>query len=394
MQQNKQKAKPPTIYMLVTMSEPSAFSQAVELLISDGNAYTVSWRKRVNDLLLRALSQENAVGNKTYILSPLAMANFPAEEFSPSAGRYLLPVILSKDPYKYYERLEGIFADESIVGIWRHKMANSPGNAISYMQEHIVHIFPLFDQTLDKSENTISCKYYLPSIYRFLEEADVPSPMFFKAEAQWIALIRTDVPIGTFSFHGRSDKEKHMHQILMDIDSNSLHKTGVTAALLDLGIKAENIPLPIELATEDFEAPVATFRSKLTPLGKLEIRQFGLNHPSGNWYLSVVQFILDEQIVVMLYDLPRYMKYGIAKKGNQLSPLAVMAQICYSAWLLERRGIDRSRWVYSILLRYREKHCVGEGEASSDGEKEKYSAAGVIIDWPAHYNRRSKQIVS
>jgi hypothetical protein len=379
-----------------------AFGKIAETLIKDSNVYAAEWRKKIGALFDKAQISENASNNQTLILNPMNIRNLALEDFSSATTEYLVFVILSKDPRKFYERLEGLYAESKIIGMGRVKLHNSPAVAITYMNEHIGHLFPLFNEVIETSEKAVSCKYYLPTIYRYLEEIDSPPPFIFEAERQWISLINSDIPIGRFTFQEQSEKARQMHRVLMEFGnavgsttngsnaSNAnnaikVYRTGLSAALPDLGVKPEMVPFPIELTTEDLEATSYSIRGKLAPFGKVEMRQFGINHPSGNWYLTVMQFIVEERLVLMLYDTIRYMVYGATRESNELSPLAVMAQLCYSAWLLERRGIDRSKWVYSVLQRYREKLC-------TTGDKEKYEVHGSAIEWAVHYLRRSKQL--
>jgi len=116
----------------------------------------------------------------------------------------------------------------------------------------------------------------------------------------------------------------------------------------------------------------------------------------------------------MIHDLIRYSTYGVSipdtsqsddstteenrkdeektKKGNKneqlLSPFITMAQLCYDAWLLERIGNNRAKWVYSLLRQYRERLCSGTMEK----EKVKYELSGVIAEWPFPYFNRSPQV--
>lgn len=378
------------------MTTDEAFAKIVETLTKDSNLYAGESRLKINAIFERAQTAENATGNRTLVLDPTKLHGIALEDLSSTAYDYLVYVILSKDPRKFYERLERLYEENKITGLTRVKLHNTRGVAIVYLHVHIGHLFPLLNDSIDANALSISCKYFLPSIYRLLEEAESPPPFIYEAEKQWIKLVDGNIPIDRFRFNEPSEKTRALHRMIMD--HSGTHKTGVTAALISLGVSRDVIPFPIELTAENLEQATSALKSQLTKFTSgVEVHQNGVNYPSGNWYLTDVQFIVDGRLVLILHDTIKYVVYGLAK--DELSPFIIMAQLCYSAWTLERRSIDRAKWVYSILLRYREKYCSANtiekeilGASPGGAKDKKYELRGDIVEWPVNYLHRSKQL--
>ena len=452
-----------------------ACEQLAEELTKRANAHSAAWHKRVSDLMRGVAEHETESGNRCLFLDPMTVTGVDADAFDPALAKHLLPVILAKDVWHCYGRVEERWKSERLIGLGRIKLHLTPGLVVTYMLEQVCQILPLYNEIHDEVSGQLSGKYLLPLIYRHLEETSLPSPYAFEAESQWLGLIKADIPIETLlarpHLHQPPHQPPHQHQhserdeamlgsgggdlrsIILSIVSKrgeaaakrgEVMVTGVTAALLELGIPLDRIPLPLELTTAELGPAIDSLRSALSGSGSLEVRQFGVSHPSGSWYVSVVQFILSPhtaqppdaaakpgdrgRIAVMLYDTIRYIAAGVTASApaqtpapahasqrmmssgqvhssglvrfeaafggsRRLSPFVIMTQLCYSAWLLERRGIERSKWVYSILRSYRNRLAAGAGaEAAADSEKERYKMMSQPVEWLTHYLRRSSSL--
>ena len=387
-------------HLFLSPIKMEALQAIIEKVSHEGEVYFATLMRKVMTIVGGVAEAMNAAGKTTRILSPLSVIE---REIAPSMFMHLLPIVLTKEKDSFVDQLEAAFAKEKILGFARLRLHNAPGVAITLMRIHVCHVFPLFEDRIDgkdSSSGDIDPRYYLPSIYRSLEEDPLPPPQLFEMEMALVKRLRTDIPFDRFLFSESSGPIEKMHSAVMTLPSVAylprLCLTGSSAALIELGVSSKRVPFPIELATESIEESMTKVKAVLDPFGKVEARQFGVGHPSGNWYFTVLQFIVNERLIVMLFDTIRYTVFGLADastaasssppSATTLSPFSVMAQLCYSAWLIERRGNDKSKWLYSLLLRLREKYCAGLSE------KKTFSMFGDKIEWPVNYLKRTRPL--
>lgn len=372
----------------------------------------------ISSIIDAVAKEENAGGNASYVLRP----NAPVE--TKALKVVLIPVILTKNIDQCAERADRALL--GMIGVKRTKIVGAPMFSYGYMFDPIFHIALLGDYRLDvMSDRMLSRKYYLPLLYRFIEETG--SEAAFALEEKW--KVHDDVPLSLLTTKKDDDRWMKVKRGLLSIvghdavpferqvqesipssieeasafydhlnasetgskeadgstadsgassgDETPVFVTGVTAALLDLGIEVDHIPFPIELTTTDL-ARVTDKILAIVP--KADVRHFQINHPSGQRYISVIQFLVDGREAVTLYDLIRFVGYSVSEKGS-LSPFVIMAQLCYSAWLIERRGSDRAKWVYSLLRIYRSK--------MDQFADRKYKTVRPAINWFKYYFFRS-----
>jgi len=362
-----------------------------KIFVEDANRHSAGWRQRVMAYIDKAAVRSSEKGTQSMVLDPMHIGKLGLEEYDADFARHILPVVLTADTFAFFDVLSAIFNEEGIIGLGRFKLVNSPGTAVVYMNAQIAHLFPYRDEQVATTAGaetrgsvaSINHRYLLPVVYRYLEGMDSPPFVAFEAERQWFKCVTADVPISLERREGGGMLAAAKEIFLKAGDHAPL--TGVSAALVYLGQQPSSLLFPIELLTEDLPATHTRLKEQLSKLGgRVEERQFGVNHPSGSWYVSVLQYLLDGRLIGMVYDTGRYAVYAVTKREpvTLTSPFITMAQLCYAAWLLERRGIEKCKWVYSLLREYR-------GKCGGEGQKDEFTLKGVSGDWSAHYYYRS-----
>ena len=324
------------------------------IITKDASEHIAGWWRKVIDNL------------PDVTMSPLTTS--PSDELDVDLVSHLLPTILIEDPSKVV-----LPSDYSTT-----RLRNSPALLISHMGQPVGTVFPHRGD-----EATITQRHWLPLLYRYLEETPNPSDAAFDMERRLSKMITEDVPLGGTR---REDRLLDEAKVIGVMGAGIV--TGVTAALASL--RPDDPPtFPIEIATDDLTATRSKILSIIEPGsssigGKVDVRQTGVNHPSGCWYLTINQFYLDKRLVVTVYDSLRYMPYGVSTKKDGMmvtSPYITMMHLCYTAWMMERRGIYRYRWTYSLLRQYRRRIV--------DETKVVYAMRGHPTEWLDGYPRRS-----
>lgn len=359
-----------------------SFGKVIASLEGDAGKAIFRWRNRIRIRLEKAVKSERESGNRSLILDPLSSPIIDGATFSSSLSAILLPVILSERMRTLLYRLNDEFLADRIIGFSHFNLHDSPGIGLTYLKEVIAFIFPLRDYKIFAHDYLIDVRYYLPSLYRYLEETPIPPPLTFELEKSIVKFIRDDIPIDTYVFTDHRPPWGECHRALVSIKEKDLPKIGVSAALLTLGREPSKLLLPIEFGVTDGPSADLLIRRTLSSIngGKLEIRTFPYASPGGDWYLGVRQYLLDGRIVALLHNLPYYTSHGVDKSGR-LSPYIILASLCYNAWLVERRGGDRVKWLNSLIRHYREK-------VIREKEMGEYDVIGEVVPWRTHYLRQ------
>ena len=391
--------------------------------IADGNRFSVEWRKK----MLGLVAEVAVASPNTYILDPFALKATPPEQFSALLGNHLLPVVLTSDPMMLYAKLDKLMGEKGIVGMEKYRYYSTPGTGVTYMEEPVLDIFPVREERIDVA-NTVSAdkgtvryaspKYYLPLVYRLMEEAalsrsSVSSPLF-EMEDQWSSQMRGDVHLSLplSKRGGGMDRPRVPSRPRLSLPSDlKVTLTSGSAALFHMGVSFADLPQPIECVSESLRAwenEVVLALSgekeggekggeekggekggeKSSGGRKIEVRQFPINHPSGHWYIRISQIVVDGQLALMCYDSPHFFPCGTSGTMGKstisiTSPFITLAHLCLSSWLMERKGIERYKWVNSVYQKYR-RWAMEEGGRKPD-QKELYSITGTITEWRTLY---------
>jgi len=357
-----------------------------ERFVEDGNRYSALWKHKTIGHLEKVCIKANQMGITTFILNPMLIGNHPLESFDARSLKFLIPVIYSLDVYKLYSIAEDYFNELSIVGLSRCKLLGSRGIAITYMEEHIAHCFPYREQQFDLNEpivskegtlTRLSNKYYLPLIYRVLEECNAtremyPSDILFEAERQWSKHIKENMIL-----HLRMGKKQPLLELA---EKKRFALTSTTAALIELNTPLEQLPYPVEIICANFDKLREELKDEYD-FKEENIRTLNLFHPSGSHYIGVLQAIANDKLALIAYGTPSFSPLGVTRGDKYwiTSPFATMMHLLFSAWLLERRGIQRSRMIYTLYKSYRKQPKI----------REKYTIVGQLSGWVSSYFRQS-----
>jgi len=196
------------------------------------------------------------------------------------------------------------------VGETAKKIANAkPYNYPTYAVVHEDKALVLVGKTIlyriIRHPGKVSPKYGLYNTYVSMNSQIILRD-FFDRENDMVRYLDSDADITAYP-----PSEK--------VPSTEWDITGTTAALIGLGLKPCE---PFEYAVRDLSAIVGSTMS--------------INYP-GTF-----------QVLITLVD-----GVGIFHQSKYHDHFAILSHLCISAWLLERAGNDRYRWVESLMYQYR-----------------------------------------
>jgi hypothetical protein len=304
----------------------------------------LEWKKSLYDIIYKTLPDSK-------VLSAYS------SEFTLNDNRYLIPIFICVDTEVASTSVRSAFTEAGIVGVDIDRKGH-----IRFNGTKVASLIQLRNDTYDMSgERLVSPKYFLPSLYRMMEQGiegsntsadgdteDGEVGAVFELEAKLIEhLVKK-----SSSFHKGRPLRISVESVLKDLASSSkeYYLTGTSAACLSLG---EEVQFPIEIALKDDKE----FSNLGLTKRKYEEQKFYVAHPSGALSCGVARYLLDGELVIIAYNsIGTYSKVAYREQRGQkiTSPFFTMAQLCLSAWLMERRNIDRCRQIYGLLVKYRE----------------------------------------
>lgn len=304
----------------------------------DRNKHLVEWHQKIIKVLAKLCDSEA----NSFLLDPLQISGFAPEKYD--LNDELLPSVLSKLPDAYFQKF--ITEMKALTNIPPVRACEK----VFYLGRHIFNLVLLREEHIDSynGRQRIKEKYFLPIIYRILEHK--VSVVALEAERQWIKQLTENMKTGV---GGNPDAGKVLEF------AKRFPVTGTTEACLTLGLQ---LALPLEFSfrsEEDFSLEATRVFGK-----DVESRFIAVNHPSGDARTRALMVHNGQQRLIAIAYNTRQLTHGERKERLKMysfdgtilrsSPMFTMMHLCYGGWLLERAGIQKYMFNYSLLKRLRE----------------------------------------
>ena len=342
--------------------------------------------RTVRKLLHAFVDSEVSRGRKTFLFDPFAVKWVDDNLAVAQNLKSIIPCIFIENFLDSYEHQTKIL--DELTGGEYNCQPDLGGRTMTlrHFNEIMALILPMPYDTFAPTAVGVMVdqKYALANLYMTMEDLGMFPPSFFKAEALLQEALSDDVDIERFLFRdgsgggggggGGGGADRHSYDAAMSLlKLDGLYLTGTSAALNHMGYSS--MSLPLEFGTVDLVQSATDIFELLSRHGKVMVRGAPVYYPGGMWFLSSAVVVLDGVLIALVHDTIRFYSHYAWEK--ELFPLSILNQLCLSAWMLERKGSQKARWVYTILRTYRAFLLTPQGAERYAAQKEKYLATGT-----------------
>ena len=297
--------------------------------VEDKNRYVGDWTLR-NVSILSKICRTTSF--RAYLVNPMDAGEFPLAEYDLIDN--LLPGILTSDIERTIEGVREVFSEVTDIAL--DTLHSGKGEIVYYVGRSICYLLPIREERPDTYDDIyVKPKYFLPSLYELMETSG--SRAAYIMEHKWAKQVPSIMPLKAWK-GGNIDKYAKI--------GDHFRYTGTTVALRSLGISPI---LPMEICISKKDDLLRAVVNAGFQVGNVKDRTFSFAMPSSPREIRVTQLLIDGELAIMAYYEKKEYKYD-AEHGNELE---VLRHVCYDAWLLERIGNQKSKYVYSLFCEYR-----------------------------------------